>query len=353
MPDVQQSRFLKACRCEPVDATPVWFMRQAGRYMPQYRAIREKLSMLDAIRTPEVAAQITLQPVNSFALDAAILFSDILPPLIGMGLDLDFVKGEGPEIGNPIRTAADVDRLLTPPALEALPYTFDTIRLIAAELAPRGLPLIGFAGSPFTLASYAIEGGGSKNYELTKALMWNAPDVWDRLMQKLATVVGDYLFEQARAGASAVQVFDSWAGALSPRDYARFAAPYTRQVIVRAQQSGVPVIYFSTGTGTMLDQVADLGSDVVSVDWRVSLDKAWNQIGPEKAIQGNLDPVALLADFDFVQSAADDILTEANGRPGHIFNLGHGILPGTPVETVRRLADYVHEKSNVPVINQP
>ena len=351
MPDVQQSRFLKACRREPVDATPVWFMRQAGRYMPEYRAIREKLSMLDAIRTPEVAAQITLQPVNSFALDAAILFSDILPPLIGMGLDLDFVKGEGPEIGNPIRTAADVDRLRRPPALEALPYTFDTIRLIAAELAPRGLPLIGFAGSPFTLASYAIEGGGSKNYERTKALMWNAPDVWDRLMQKLATVVGDYLFEQARAGASAVQVFDSWAGALSPRDYARFAAPYTRQVIVRAQQSGVPVIYFSTGTGTMLDQVAELGSDVVSVDWRVSLDKAWKQIGPDKTIQGNLDPVALLADFEYVQSAADDILTEANGRPGHIFNLGHGILPGTPVETVRRLADYVHEKSNVPVIN--
>ena len=348
MPEaVQQSRFLKACRREPVDATPVWFMRQAGRYMPEYRAIREKLSMLDAIRTPEIAAQITLQPLNSFALDAAILFSDILPPLIGMGLDLDFVKGEGPAIGNPIRTAADVDRLRTASPLETLPYTFDAIRLITAELAPRGLPLIGFAGAPFTLASYAIEGGGSKNYELTKALMWNAPEVWDRLMQKLATVVGDYLFEQAQAGANAVQVFDSWAGALSPRDYARFVAPYTRQVIARAQESGVPVIYFSTDTGAMLDQVAALGSDVVSVDWRVPLDRAWAQIGSGKAIQGNLDPVALLADFATVQAQTDTILHEAGERRGHIFNLGHGILPGTPVETVRRLADYVHEKTQV------
>lgn len=347
---VADSRFLRACRRQPTDATPVWFMRQAGRYMPEYRAIREKMGMLVAIHTPEIAAQITLQPVNACALDAAILFSDILTPLIGMGINLDFVRGEGPVIDNPIRIAHDVDRLRTPPAGEAMPYTFEAIRLITAELAPRGLPLIGFSGAPFTLASYAIEGGGSKNYELTKALMWNMPDVWDRLMRQLATVLGDYLFEQARAGANALQVFDSWAGALSPRDYGRFAAPYTRQVIEHAQQSDVPVIYFSTGTGGMLDQIAALGSDVISVDWRVSLDSSWRTIGYDRAIQGNLDPVVLLADWSEVRAAADDVLAQANGRPGHIFNLGHGILPGTPVDTVRRLVDYVHEKSARDVI---
>ncbi len=351
--NIADSRFLRACRRQPTDATPVWFMRQAGRYMPEYRAIREKMSMLDAIRTPEIAAQITLQPVNAFALDAAILFSDILTPLIGMGIDLDFVKGEGPSIDNPIRSAQDVDRLRTPSALESLPYTFDAIRLISAELAPRGLPLIGFAGAPFTLASYAIEGGGSKNYERTKALMWNAPDVWDRLMQKFAAALGDYLFEQAHAGVNTLQVFDSWAGALSPRDYARFVAPYTRQVIERARQSGVPVIYFSTGTGGMLDRIAALGSDAISVDWRVSLDSAWHTIGYDRAIQGNLDPTLLLADWPEVQAAADDVLAQANGRAGHIFNLGHGILPGTPVDTVRRLVDYVHEKIHERVTIQP
>jgi len=347
------SRFVKACQCQPTDATPVWFMRQAGRYMPEYRAIREKMGMLELIRTPEVAAQITLQPVNAFALDAAILFSDILTPLIGMGIEMDFVRGEGPAIDNPIRRADDVDRLRTPSALEAMPYTFEAIKLITAGLAPRSLPLIGFAGAPFTLASYAIEGGSSKNYDRTKALMWNLPDVWNRLMCQLAAVLGDYLFEQAWAGANVLQVFDSWAGALSPRDYQRSVAPYTRQVIERAQQSGVPVIYFSTGTGGMLNQIAELGSDVVSVDWRVSLDSAWRTIGYGRAIQGNLDPVILLADWPEVGAAADDLLAQANGRPGHIFNLGHGILPGTPVDTVRRLTDYVHERSSHEQIGHP
>ncbi len=345
---IQNARFLKACRREAVDATPVWFMRQAGRYMAEYRAIREKMGMLEAIRSPDIATQISLQPLNVFALDAAILFSDILTPLIGMGIDLDFVKGEGPAIANPIRAEVDVARLRTPSAAEALAYTFEAIRLLTAELAPRGLPLIGFAGGPFTLASYAIEGGGSKHYERTKALMWNAPAVWDQLMQKLVTVIGDYLFEQARAGANALQVFDSWVGALSPGDYARFAAPYTRQIISRARQSGVPVIYFSTGTGTLLDQIGALGSDVVSLDWRVSLDSAWRTIGHDRAIQGNLDPVALLAEWPYVQSASDAVLSEIDGRAGHIFNLGHGILPGTPVDTVRRLVDYVHERTVKP-----
>ena len=338
-----QSRFLRACRREPVDATPVWFMRQAGRYMPEYRAIREHVSMLDAIRTPEIACQITLQPINAFALDAAILFNDILIPLIGMGIDLDFVKGEGPQIDNPIRGARDVERLIMPPALEMMPFTFDAIRLITADLAPRNIPLIGFAGAPFTLASYAIEGGGSKNYELTKGLMYAEPAAWDRLMEKLTSVVGDYLEQQIEAGVSAVQIFDSWVGALCPRDFARFVAPHTKALIARVKETGTPVIYFSTGTVGMLDQIAALGSDVIGIDWRVQLDYAWQQIGPDRAIQGNLDPVLLLAPWQEVSAQADDILRRAGGRPGHIFNLGHGILPGTPVDTVRRLADYVHE----------
>jgi uroporphyrinogen decarboxylase len=320
-------------------------MRQAGRYMPEYRAIREKVSMLDAIRTPDIACEITLQPINAFNLDAAILFADILTPLIGMGIDLDFVKGEGPCINNPIRTAQDVDQLRTPPTIEALPYTIETVKQLVAELTPRNVPLIGFAGAPFTMASYAIEGGGSKNYERTKGLMWSDPFTWDQLMTKLVVVISDYLVQQASAGASALQIFDSWAGALAPRDYAKYVAPYTKQVIENAQKSGVPVIYFSTGTGAMLDQVAALGSDVVSVDWRVRLDRAWHQIGTDHAIQGNLDPVLLLAPWDVVQANADEILRQANRRPGHIFNLGHGILPETPVDTVRRLADYVHEKT--------
>lgn len=307
--------------------------------------MREKVGMLEAICTPEIACQITLQPINAFDLDAAIVFADILTPLIGMGIELDFVKGEGPNIANPLRAAHDVDQLRTPPADEALPYAMEAIRLITAELAPRGIPLIGFAGAPFTLASYAIEGGGSKNYERTKRLMWNTPDVWTTLMSKLVTVVSDYLIRQAQAGASALQLFDSWAGVLSPHDYARYVAPYTKQVIVAAQRTGVPVIYFSTGTGALLDQIVDLGSNVVSVDWRIAFDRAWHQIGAERAIQGNLDPVLLLADWPPMQAEVDNILRQANGRAGHIFNLGHGVLPGTPVETVRRLVDYVHEKT--------
>ncbi|MEP7288312.1 MAG: uroporphyrinogen decarboxylase [Chloroflexota bacterium] len=342
---MRDSRFLRACRREPTDVTPIWLMRQAGRYMPEYRAIREKVSMLDAIRTPDIAAEITLQPISAFKLDAAIVFADILTPLIGMGLDLDFVKGEGPSIDNPIRTVDDVKKLRTPPATEALPYAMLAIRQIVAELTPRHIPLIGFAGAPFTLASYAIEGGGSKNYERAKGLMYDQPAAWQSLMEKLVTVISDYLIQQVEAGASALQIFDSWVGALGPRDYAQSVAPYTRQLIQNVKHTGVPIIYFSTGTGPMLDQVAALGSDVISVDWRIQIDHAWDQIGHDRAIQGNLDPVLLLAAWPAIQANVDAILQQANGQPGHIFNLGHGILPGTPVETVRRLVDYVHEKT--------
>jgi uroporphyrinogen decarboxylase len=342
---LDESRFIRACRRQPTDATPVWFMRQAGRYMPEYRAIREKVSMLEAIRSPEIAHQITLQPVKAFDLDAAILFADILTPLIGMGIRLDFVKGEGPDIENPVRCARDVDHLGVPPADEAMPFAMEAIRLVAADLTPRNIPLIGFAGAPFTLASYAIEGGGSRNYERTKGMMYAEPAAWKRLMDKLATVISDYLAQQVKAGAAALQLFDSWAGTLGPRDFAKFVTPYTAQIIENAKRTGVPVIYFSTGTGAMLDQVAGLGSDVVSVDWRVRLDAAWGRIGADRAIQGNLDPVLLMAPWREIRGHVDDILAQAGGRPGHIFNLGHGILPGTPVETVRRLADYVHERT--------
>ena len=343
---LSESRFIKACRGEITDVTPVWFMRQAGRYMPEYRAIRQRVSMLEAIRSAEIAHEVTMQPINAFNLDAAIIFADILTPLIGMGINLDFVKGEGPHIENPLRTTRDIDMLGTPPAVETLPFALEAIRLTVADLNPRNIPLIGFAGAPFTLASYAIEGGGSKNYELTKGMMYNEPAAWKRLMERIVTVISDFLVQQVEAGVSALQIFDSWVGALSPADFARFVAPYTKQLIDAARKTGVPVIYFSTGTGTMLDQVSALGSDVVSIDWRIGLDKAWGQLALNQAIQGNLDPVLLLkAPWPEVKAAADQILQQANGRPGHIFNLGHGILPGTPVETVRRLADYVHEAS--------
>jgi len=340
-----ESRFIRACRRQTTDTTPIWFMRQAGRYMPEYRAIREKVTMLEAIRSADLAHEITMQPINAFNLDAAIIFADILTPLIGMGISLDFLKGEGPHIDNPLRRTSDIDRLATPPAEETMPFALSAIRQTVADLTPRNIPLIGFCGAPFTLASYAIEGGGSRNYEHTKGMMYSEPAAWKRLMERVVTVLSDFLAKQVEAGVSALQIFDSWVGAVGPRDYAKFVAPYTKQLIEAGQKTGVPVIYFSTGTGTMLDQITALGSDVVSIDWRMGVDKAWSEIGYDKAIQGNLDPLLLFAPWREVQANTDAILAEANGRPGHIFNLGHGILPGTPVETVRRLADYVHEKA--------
>jgi uroporphyrinogen decarboxylase len=340
------SRFIRACRRAPVDATPIWLMRQAGRYMAEYREIRARYSMLDVIRTPELACEVTLQPIEAFDLDAAIIFADILPPLIGMGLDLEFVKGEGPQINNPLRRPRDVDMLGTPPATVTMPATLEAIRLVVKELEPRGIPLIGFAGAPFTLASYAIEGGGSKNYALTKAMMLAEPAAWRRLMEKLVTVQADYLLAQAEAGASALQIFDSWVGlALSRDDYARYVEPYNTDLLRRLGATGVPVINFSTGTFPYLERVAGCGGDVVGVDWRMPLSEAWSKIKPEQAIMGNLDPVAILAPWRELKFQIDRVLAEAGGRPGHIFNVGHGILPETPVDNVRRLVDYVHEQT--------
>jgi uroporphyrinogen decarboxylase len=340
------SRFLLACHRLPVDATPIWLMRQAGRYMAEYRALRTKYSMLDLIQSPELAAEVTLQPINAFDLDAAIIFADILPPLIGMGLSLEFHPGKGPVIHNPINSTYDIDLLGTPPAEETLASTLEAIKIVSAELESRGIPLIGFAGAPFTLASYAIEGGGSKDYAKTKSIMYSEPAAWKRLMEKLVTVQADYLLKQAQSGAAALQVFDSWAGlALGKEAYWRFVAPYNTILFDQLKQSGVPVINFSTGTFPYLEDVAACGGDVIGVDFRMPLAAAWEKIGPERAIQGNLDPMTLLADWREINYQVDRVLEEADGRPGHIFNVGHGLHRSTPVENVKRLVDYVHERT--------
>lgn len=338
--------FLRACHRLPVTHTPVWFMRQAGRYMSEYRELRSKYPILEIIRTPDLAAEVTLQPINAFDFDAAIIFADILPPLIGMGLKLEFLKGEGPHIENALTRPYDIDMLATPPATETLAPTLEAIKLVVAELAPRNIPLIGFAGAPFTLASYAVEGGGSRNYMKVKGLMYSEPAAWRRLMLKLVTVQADYLIAQVKAGASAVQIFDSWAGlALSRMDYRRFVLPYNKMLIELLARAQVPVISFSTGTAAFIEDVAEAGGDVIGVDWRMPLDWYWSKIGPERAIQGNLDPVSLLAPWRELRYQVDTVLDAAGGRPGHIFNLGHGIFPNTPIDNVRRVVDYVHEKT--------
>lgn len=339
------SRFLKACRGEPTDCTPIWLMRQAGRYMSEYRAIRQAHSMLDVINTPKLAAEVTLQPIEAFDLDAAIIFSDILPPLIGMGLELDFVKGVGPQLSKSINTPADVEALTVPKAVDCMGPTLEAVSLVRAALEPRGIPLIGFAGAPFTLACYAIQGSGSKMYEKAKQFMFSHPESWAELMNKLVDVVSDYLIQQAASGASALQVFDSWAGILSSRDYKRFIQPYNTRLFDQIQSTGVPLINFSTGTATHLEEVSRCGGDVVGVDWRRPLSSAWQAIGQDKSIQGNLDPTALLAPWDELQNQVDTILGEAGGKSGHIFNLGHGILPMTSTESVKRLVEYVHEQT--------
>jgi uroporphyrinogen decarboxylase len=338
------SPFLRACRGLPVERTPVWLLRQAGRYQPEYRAIREKHSMLEIIRTPELAAQVTLLPIDSFDLDAAIVFSDILPPLVGMGLGLDFVTGDGPLIANPVATRRDVDLLGVPPAEETMGGTLEAIRIVRSELESRDVPVIGFAGAPFTLASYAIEGGTSKDFAKTKGLMLSEPAAWKRLLGKLVTVQADYLLAQARAGAQALQVFDSWAGrALGREDYLRYVAPHNRELFARVAAAGVPVINFSLGVGAYLPDAAACGGDVVGLDWTLPLDAAWEKVGFERPVQGNLDPASLLAPWRELRLRIDDVLERAEGRRGHVFNVGHGLTPQTPVDSVRRLVEHVRE----------
>jgi uroporphyrinogen decarboxylase len=336
-------RFLKACRREPVDCTPVWFMRQAGRYMAEYRSLRAKHTMLALCKIPELAAQVTLQPIGRFPLDAAIIFADILLPLEAMGLNLEFAEGEGPVIHNPVRERADVDRLKVIDGDE-LEYVAEAIRQTRKALNGR-VPLIGFAGAPFTLASYAIEGGGSRNYILTKTMMYREPDVWHKLMDKLARVVTGYLRRQIKAGAQAIQLFDSWVGSLSAGDYAEYVKPHVQLIFEGLKGEGVPLIHFGTGTTAILRQMREAGGDVIGIDWRIHLDEAWAMIGEDRAVQGNLDPVVLYAPLHEIERRVEDILRRAGGRNGHIFNLGHGILPTTPVEHVEAAVNMVHKLS--------
>ena len=319
-------------------------MRQAGRYLPQYRALRAKYSLLELCAQPELAVQVTLQPVDTIEVDAAILFSDLLLPFTPMGLRFGFVKGEGPSVENPIRSAADVERLTRFEPRDSLRHVLETIRLLRRELAGR-VPLIGFGGAPFTLAAYAIEGGPSRDYLRTKTFMYEEPRAWHRLCGFFAELMADYLRAQVDAGAQALQIFDSWAGALGRSDYREFALPHTKRIFDGVADTGVPRIHFGVGTTAILADLAEAGGDVVGVDWRQGLDEAWRTIGPDRGIQGNLDPALLFAPRDRLLAAADDILERAAGRPGHIFNLGHGVLPNTPVENVQALAMHVHRRT--------
>jgi uroporphyrinogen decarboxylase len=335
---VADSPFLLACRNRRADRVPVWFMRQAGRSLPEYRAVREKHGMFDIIRTPELAAEVTMQPVRRLGVDAAILFSDIVVPLKAVGIDLELKAGVGPVIAEPFRTAADVDRL-RPLEPGDVTYVAETVKMLCAELP---VPLIGFAGAPFTLASYLIEGGPSRTYGKTKALMYTEPDTWTELLSTLADITSAFLRVQVEAGASAVQVFDSWAGALSPDDYQRSVLPASSLVFDGIADLDVPAIHFGVNTGELLPLMADAGPDVVGVDWRVPIDVARERLGNGVAVQGNLDPAVCLSPWEAVEAKVRDILTRNNRRPGHIFNLGHGVLPETDPDVLRRIVDLVH-----------
>jgi uroporphyrinogen decarboxylase len=340
---LNQCRFLRACRREATDVTPIWLMRQAGRYMPEYRALRAKVPFLELCKRPELATEVTVTAATRLGVDAAILFADILLVLEPMGLDLEFARGEGPVIHNPVRTAVDVDRVSPLTDLAPLGFVFDAVRAIRAALPP-GLPLIGFAGAPFTVACYAIEGGSSRHYDRAKAFMYGDPGAWDALLRKLVDATAVYLNAQVAAGAQAVQVFDSWVGTLSPDDYRRFVQPHMKRLFATLPV-GVPAIHFGTATGALLELQRDAGGTVIGLDWRVDLDRAWDRIGPEVAVQGNLDPAVLLAPRNELCDQARRILGQAAGRSGHVFNLGHGVLPHTPVDHVLALVETVHEES--------
>jgi len=338
-----ESRFVKACKLQPVDRTPVWFMRQAGRYMPEYRAVRKQYSLIEICKKPEVAAEVTITAAEALGVDAAIIFADLLLPLEVMGLPFHFSAGEGPVIEKPVRTKEDIARLRTDRAAD-LGYVSDAVRLVCKHFGER-LPVIGFCGAPFTLASYMIEGGGSRNYVHAKKIMYSSSAVWDELMRKLVAVVSEYAAQQVHAGADVIQIFDSWVGCLSVEDYRRYVLPRTTELVKALQKTGVPIIYFGTDSATLLPSMRETGAEVIGLDWRIPLDDGWRSVGFDCAVQGNLDPVLLFAEWKELKSRAQDILRRAAGRPGHIFNLGHGILPETPVENVKALAKFVQEYS--------
>lgn len=336
-PDLAQSAFLKAVRGEPVPHTPVWFMRQAGRSLPEYLAVREGVGMLESCMTPELVVEITLQPVRRYGVDAAIFFSDIVLPLKAVGVDLDIKPGVGPVVADPVRTLDDVERIpdLTP---EHVDFVTESVRTLVGELG--GTPLIGFAGAPFTVASYLVEGGPSKEHALTKAMMFGAPDVWDALMRKIAGISAAYLEVQVAAGASAVQLFDSWAGALTPRDYRDHVMPHSAGVLERIGATGVPRIHFGVGTSNLLSLMGEAGADVVGVDWRTPLDAAIATVG-DRAVQGNLDPTLVFAPTEVMTARAAEVIEAGRAARGHVFNLGHGVIPSTDPDQLKRLTDFV------------
>jgi uroporphyrinogen decarboxylase len=330
---------VRAARRQPVEHTPVWFMRQAGRSLPEYRKIRERYGLFDVCRQPELCAEVTLQPVRRHDVDAAVMFADIMLPVIGMGIDVELVENVGPVIARPIETRADVDRLRTPEPEESVPFILDAVRLTRAELRD-DQALVGFCGGPFTVAGYLVEGRPSREFTRVKRLMYGDPDTWHALMDVLADGFSRYVRGKVRAGADVIQVFDSWVGALSPSDYEEFVAPYSARILAAID---VPTIHFGTGTATLLGAMAETGGDVIGLDWRIPLDRGWDEVGDERGVQGNLDPAVLLGPWERVESAARDVLDRAGGRPGHIFNLGHGVLPDTDPAVLGRLVELVHE----------
>jgi len=336
----EDSLFIRACRRQAVERTPVWLMRQAGRSLPEYRALRDKWTLEEIVAQPELCAEVTLQPVRRLGVDAAVMFADIMLPLRGMGVDFELVESVGPVIADPIRTSAAIDALRTPPAAESVPQVMEAIGIVARE-SP--VPVVCFSGGPFTLASYLIEGRPSRDFLLTKEFMYREPAAFDALLEKLAAVMAEYLSAQVRAGAHALQLFDSWAGALSPSDYRARVLPHTKRIFEATAGLGVPRIHFGTNTAGLLELIATSGADVVSLDWRVDLDAGWLRVGHDLGVQGNLDPAALLGPKSSMLESARGVLRRAAGRPGHVFNLGHGVLPGSPLENLQALVETVHE----------
>jgi uroporphyrinogen decarboxylase len=334
---------VRACRREPVERTPVWFMRQAGRSLPEYREIRRRHGLFEVCRQPELCAEVTLQPVRAHGVDAAVMFADIMLPVLGMGVDVELVENVGPVVAAPVRSLADVERLRVPEPEESAPFVLEAVRLVR-EALPRDQAVIGFAGGPFTVAGYLIEGKPTREFTLTKACMYRAPEVWHALLEKLAAVFALYVAGCVRAGADVIQLFDSWVGALSVDDYRGFVEPYSARVLAAAN---APTIHFGTGTAHLLEELAEAGGDVIGVDWRLPIEQAWELVGPDRGVQGNLDPALLLGPWARVETAALRILEAVGGRPGHIFNLGHGVLPDTDPADLRRLTELVHERTLV------
>ncbi|MFY9578794.1 MAG: uroporphyrinogen decarboxylase [Gaiellaceae bacterium] len=330
---------VRACRREPVERTPVWFMRQAGRSLPQYREVRKRYGLFDIVRRPELCAEVTLQPVEAHSVDAAVMFTDIMFPVLGMGVDVELVENVGPVIAQPIATRADVDRLRVTEPEESAPFILEAVRLVRKQLAPERA-VIGFCGGPFTVAGYLIEGKPGRDFTNVKTMMYREPAVWHALMEKLADQFTRYVNGKVRAGADVIQVFDSWVGALSPSDYEEFVAPYSARILRSVE---APTIHFGTGTTALLVDMAEAGGDVIGLDWRIALDRGWALVGDDRGVQGNLDPAVLLGPWERTEAATRDILERAAGRPGHVFNLGHGVVPDTDPAVLRRLTEYVHE----------